>query len=451
MSQVQVGSRAGFSAELEARIGRDGMANITANEAKVNFLKSTMGQTKHLQASERMGYTRHHMNNLMGFVDAVDEYGDGKGWNAAQKEEFYEKALLEVAGGSPMYASSGGGGQYGPFSDAGPASGGFGAGSIYNRMIEKAQAYKYVNTMIKRNPQQFADEMAMSATLPIAKEMIPNTVALKAFITDNCIGAESKTYYTKRRSKAAQFGLGADITQIAPMEYMKYDPLIVTPQPFVRNVMTDMKYIEFLDFDVPSDILTDGGRELQVEFDQTFFSQLDLLIPTGGGSAPLANTTPSGFRLDGSGTVMYMEAGLPPAVEHINSANMILRKRGYRPDLMVLDPFQLAQFMSEQAVLMAYAFGTREVQETGLVGSLMGDAVAWCPNLYNLGSPSSYVVWVVDSDELARVVLGMPITVYPEFDRRQLMFEMYARLTFLIRNANAAMKLVYSNTTSGIA
>lgn len=434
-----VGVRApvGMDAVL-ANMGPGGANKLTKNADTTKWFQSMLGPES-MGAAKRFKQTKAHVDKLLDFVGTIRRYGNKKGWGRGEQYAYYQEQMAEICG---LDTAGGPGAEFGPFSE-----GADDFMSLSDQMHAKADMFDWLQA--NWDKPEFANEMAMAATVPIAKQMIPNTVVLKAFITDLCLGSVSKPYYAKKRANAARFGLGQEMSKLQIMEVMEYTPIIVTPVPYNRNVSVDMKWIELLDFDVPADILTDGGRELQVLWDSTFFSGLDTVIANGS-TAPAANTTTNGYRIDNNGCVMTLEVGLNPAVEHINAANMILRNRGYRPDLILTTPYELGQLMSEQAVLMAYAFGTREVQETGLVGGLMGNAVAWSPNMWQGGAPSSYVSYVVDSDELARIVLGKPITVYPYVKQRQLEFELYARLEFLIRNSNAAVKIVMDNTTNGI-
>jgi hypothetical protein len=351
--------------------------------------------------------------------------------------------------GNLQFADLGGGSSPSPMDMGGYTGAGFAPPTLRDRFLAKYAQMEYITSNMMNPSPAFAQQMLMAAIIPIAKQMIPNTVFTKAFITDGAQGEISKPYFQKKRHLAYQQGLAEEAQHNPPSEVATYDPILVTPKPWKRATNLDMIWIETMNFDVPADQLSDGGREMQVLFDNAGFRGLDSILPNYN-TAPAAGTTLNGYVMDPTGTVMMFEAGRNPQVEDLNAANQFIRQRGFNPDLTVTSPFELGCLMSEQAILMAYAYGTREVQETGLVGQLVGNAVAWTPNLWQGGNASSLVIWVCDSDELARVVLGQPLGLWPDIRQRKLDFELYCRLTLFFRNANACQKLVYSNADAGV-
>jgi len=454
MDSITVGARPtqpGTHALL-AGMGQNNADSITKNGQLMKALESFMGAgTGHQNASQRIRHTEYLVNKLTN-IKQIAQQQVAMGRSKAEAAQWYRDAIQQIAEGSrsnELQMSSFGRSAFSQ-NPADMEFSGFEEPSFEDEWLAKRQMANYITSNAVNPSPEFAQAMQMAAAVPIAKEMIPNTVWLKAMMTDSCIGQVSKIYQLKKRYKAFQQGLTSQVAGLPPSEIQEYDPVIVTPEDYERPVTIDMKYIETNDFDTAADMLSDGGREMQVLIDQTAFKGLDFAVPPGG-AAPAAGSTTNQFRLDNQGTVMTLEDKQNPQVEHINFANQILRDRGYSPDLIIISPFELGVLMSQQAILMAYAFGTREVMETGLVGTLLGNAVAWTPNLFLNGSPSSYSFWVVDSDELARTVLGLPITLYPNFSRRKLEYLLYTRLQIFIRNSNACIRIVANNTTPGLS
>ena len=446
---VSVGGTAptvGMNSMLE-RMGRQKAALVAGNSKKLEQMSTFLGPEKE-GAQKRMKQMKYLLATLTEVPSYVKAYGKLQGASPEEIRGLWAEMAMAVAGGdSPQFA--GRGGSYDPIDamfsgddDSFPMD----ANDIRNAKWEQLQGIKA--GLMSPSPA-FAQEMVMSSILPIAKEMIPNTVFTKAFITDTAVGELSKPYVKKKRHKAYQQGLAEESSRLAPSEIGDYETMLVTPREWRRPVSIDMKYVETMNFDVAADQLSDGGREMQVLIDQAGFRGLDTLVPNYG-SAPASGSTTNGFVVDPTGTVMMLESGRNPQVEDLNFANQLLRNRGYTPDLIITSPFELGALMSEQAILMAYAYGNREVQETGLVGQLVGNAVAWTPNLYQGGNASSLVIWVVDSDELARIVLGHPISLYPDFHMRRLDFMLYTRLAIFFRNTNAVVKIVCANADAGI-
>lgn len=428
------------------RMGRE-KASLVANNSNVMDAMSAFIGPSNEGAPVRIKQVERMLATLTRLPDYIQEFGQMAGLSQEEMAGRWRDMVQSVATGGNMKA-----GLEGAFEpmDSSFTGQGFMPPSIKDRFLAKHEAMSYITSNLMQPSAEFAQQMVMASVLPIAKEMIPNTVATKAFITDSAVGELSKPYVKKRRIKSYQQGLSEESSRLMPSEIQDYETLLVTPREWKRPVSIDMKYIETMNFDVPADILSDAGREMQVLIDQAFFRGLDSLVPNDG-AAPAAGTTKNGFKINDSKTVMTLEAGRNPQVEDINFANQLLRDRGYNPDLIITSPFELAALMSQQAVLMAYAYGTREVQETGLVGTLVGNAVAWTPNLWQGGNASSLCLWVVDSDELARVVLGWPISLFPDFRMRRLDFELYARLALFFRNTNACVKIVCDNADTGIS
>lgn len=427
------------------RMGRDKASQVANNSNVMDAMSQFIGPSNE-GAPVRIGQTERMLANLTNLPHYLKEYGQATGMDRMEMASRWRDMVNSVASGGSMKA--GFEGAFEPM-DSTFAGADFMPPSAKDRYLAKYEAMSYITSNLIKPSTEFAQQMVMASILPIAKEMIPNTVATKAFITDSAVGELSKPYVKKRRHKAYQQGLSEEASRLMPSEIMDYETLLVTPREWKRSVSIDMKYIETMNFDVPADILSDAGREMQVLIDQAFFRGLDTLVPNDG-AAPAAGSTANGFKINDSKTVMTLEAGRSPQVEDINFANQFLRERGYNPDLIITSPFELAALMSQQAVMMAYAYGTREVQETGLVGTLVGNAVAWTPNLWQGGAQSSKVLWIVDSDELARIVLGHPISLFPDFHKRRLDFELYCRLALFFRNTNACVKIVCDNGDNGI-
>jgi hypothetical protein len=428
------------------RMGRQKAAQLANNQDLTNKLSQFIGPANE-GAAVRLGQTERMLANLTNLPSYLKEYGTTVGMSDMEMAARWRDMVSSVATGGSLKAGLEG--AFEPMDTSFTGSGGFMPPSTKERFLAKYEASSYITSNLTNPSTEFAQQMVMASVLPIAKEMIPNTVATKAFITDSAVGELSKPYVKKRRFKAYQQGLAEESSKLMPSEIQDYETLLVTPREWKRSVSIDMKYIETMNFDVPADILADAGREMQVLIDQAFFRGLDQLVPNDG-AAPAAGSTPNGFKLNTTKTVMTLEQGRNPQVEDINFANQLLRDRGYNPDLIITSPYELAALMSQQAVLMAYAYGTREVQETGLVGTLVGNAVAWTPNLWQGGNPSSMAIWVVDSDELARIVLGWPISLFPDFRMRRMDFELYARLALFFRNTNSCVKIVCDNADPGI-
>lgn len=437
------GHTAGMSAMLD-RMGAENASQVSRNSKLMEALSTFMGSSRE-GAPTRLKQIEKLTAKLTCIPGYIKQYGEMVGWGPEEQRNVW-CAMVEAIGGSSgslVQASN----STMDFALSGPS---FSPSTTQDEYNAKYEQMAYITSNLMNPSSAFAQEMLMSAILPIAREMIPNTVATKAFITDTAVGEVSKPYHLKRRFKAYQQGLSEESATLTPAEIVEYDPILVTPREWRRPIRTDMKYIETMNFDVPADMLSDGGRELQVTMDKTLFAGMSNLLPPDAGGHPAAGSTVNGFQVFNNQTVMMLEAGRNPQVEDLNVANQLLRNRGYNPDLMIASPFELGTLMNQQAILMAYAYGTREVQETGLVGTLVGNAVAWTPHLYKGANPSSLVIWVVDSDELARVVLGYPISLYPDFHMRRLDYLLYARLSFFFRNMNAAVAIYCDNADAGV-
>ena len=448
MSLATVGgpSAPGMST-LMNRMGRQHASSISKNQASMDALSAFIGPSSE-GAPVRINQVERLLGELTNIPEYLQVYAQKAGLDEMGTAALWKGMVESVGGTKSLKASLGN--TFSTMNTGMTAAGGWAPPpSMKDRFNAKHDAMEYILSNLTNGSPEFAQQMVMNSILPIAKQMIPNTVATKAFITDPCIGELSKPYVKKSRYPAYMQGLAEEAQGIPPTAVQDYETMLVTPREWKRPVSIDMKYIETMNFDVPADILSDGGRELQVLIDQAFFKGLDTLVPNVG-AVPVAGSTINGWSLDTNQSCMMLEQGRNPQVEDLNFANQLLRNRGYHPDLIITSPFELGALMSEQAVLMAYAYGTREVQETGLVGTLVGDAVAWTPNLYQGGSPSSLVIWVCDSDELARIVMGFPISLYPDFHMRRLDFLLYTRLALFFRNVNSCVKIVCSNADTGI-
>lgn len=441
------GRTAGMSAMLD-RMGAEKAGQMAKNSNLLKDLSAFIGPERE-GAQRRLHQVEKLTAKLTQIPQYIAQYAKMAGWSQDEQRAVWCQ-MIEAIGtgnGGPLTAGLDGG--FNPM-DSTFAGAGFSPPSALENYGERYNQMAYMTTNLMNPSPEFAQQMVMSSILPIAREMIPNTVATKAFITDTAVTEISKPYFLKRRVKAYQQGLSEEASTLMPAEIMEYDPTLVTPREWKRAIRVDMKYIETMNFDVPADMLSDGGREMQVLIDNRTFGGLSALLPPDGGGHPEAGATTNGYTVNADNTVMMLEKKRNPQIEDLNAANQMLRNRGFNPDLIITSPFELGSLMSQQAVLMAYAYGTREVQETGLVGTLVGDAVAWTPNLYKGATKSSLVIWVVDSDELARVVLGYPISLFPDFHMRRLDFELYARLSIFFRNTNAAVAIYCDNADAGI-
>jgi len=436
------------------RMGRQQAGAIQGNEARVKTLSTFMGPgDAHGRVEDRLKQTAKMLQDLTQIPQMIHDYIQACGYRGAEAQQhgvqLWRQVVEAVATGrrGEVKANFGGGDV---MADYGMVGDNYMPASFEDKSRARSEQMRYLTAGMANPSPQFAQELLLNAILPIAREMIPNTVWTKAFITDNIVGQVSKIYPKKDRYPAYQQGLAEEAAGVAPSQILSYDQFLVTPRPWKRTVNVDSIWIETMEFDVPANDLSDGGREMQVLVDQAAFRGLDLAVPNVGAN-PAAGTTINGWSMDADQSCMMLEVGRNPQVEDINVANQVLRRRGYNPDLIIIDPFELGLMMNEQAVLMAYAYGTREVQETGLVGKLLGNSVAWCPNLYQGGNPSSLGFWVCDSDELARTVLGWPISLYSKIEMRNLFMMLYTRLEILLRNCRACVKVVAANADSGFS
>lgn len=225
----------------------------------------------------------------------------------------------------------------------------------------------------------------------IASPEKSDSVVLKAFIVDDCQKETTKTYWLKG-------------TQ---------GPIIVTPEEYDPAP------------DGEDDEAKDAQRAAAVVLDSKFFQGLDMLLPSD--PQPTQWVAKEGFSVSQDGSVMRIDSGVGPCSAHILQANILLRKRGHRPDLVLISPYELATAVSNEPDVFR------------VDGSILGNAVAWSPCMYLDKEPSSYVVYVVDSNDFFRLVHGDPIEEGGK-PRRSLFY----------RDLRAAVKLVYSNHVSGI-
>lgn len=276
---------------------------------------------------------------------------------------------------------------------------------------------------------EFAMHMAQAAILPIAETMIEDSFSRKLFITDRFDNGPSYRYQRKARQRAFVIPrYGEEIDQI-----VRYPWVIVTPYDIQVHPEVHMADLLDAQFDAAADILNDAGREMAVKEDLEFLRLFDQAIAANTGAVPGAVTyTPA--------TGLYeLPAATDPTAADILKVSGFLRQKSYRPDTILLNPAQLGVLQAQQAFLFALNFGTREVQETGLLKSALGLNVIWSP-LVDVNT-----IWVLDSVELGRLVEREPLTVQPKLDGRIMQWLVYERVAAFFRNANATLRIQTHN------
>lgn len=275
----------------------------------------------------------------------------------------------------------------------------------------------------------FAMELAQAAVLPIAEQMIEDSFARKVFPIDRFDQGPTKKYQRKPRQRAMILPRYGD----TPQQIVRYPWVLVTP--FDYEVHPEIHMADLLDaqFDAAADILNDAGREMAVKEDQSLLDLMDVGIPKNTGAVPAIATYTAATG------VYELPAVTDPQAADLLFVQGKLRSASYRPDTILLSPYQLAKLMSEQAFLLWYGFGSREVQETGMLKNALGMKVVWSPLV------SDDTIWVFDSNELARIVEREPLTVQPELKGRMMKWLVYQRSCPFVRNMNSARRIQCHN------
>lgn len=291
-------------------------------------------------------------------------------------------------------------------------------------LLAKAQA--------ELSDADFAMELAQAAVMPIAEQMIEDSFARKVFPIDRFSEGPTKKYQRKARQRAMILPRYGD----TPQQIVRYPWVLVTP--FDYEVHPEIHMADLLDaqFDAAADVLNDAGREMAVKEDQSLLDLLNVGIPANTGAIPSVNTY-------NSATGVYeLAAGVDPSAADLLYMQGKLRTASYRPDTILLNPVQLARLMAEQAFLLWYGFGSREVQETGMIKNALGMKVVWSPLI------DENTVWVFDSAELARIVEREPLTVQPELKGRMMKWLVYQRSCPFVRNMNSARRIQCHNSAN---
>ena len=272
---------------------------------------------------------------------------------------------------------------------------------------------------------EFAMELAQAAVLPIAEQMIEDSFARKTFQIDRFSDGPTKKYQRKARQRGLILPRYGD----APQQIVRYPWILVTP--FDYEVHPEIHMADLLDaqFDAAADILNDAGREMAVKEDQSLLSLLDAGIPNPGAVAPAVPTYNSATG------VFSLPSGVDPQAGDLLFVQGQLRNASYHPDTILLNPVQLGKLMAEQAFLLWYGFGSREVQETGMLKNALGMKIVWSP-LVDVNT-----IWVFDSNELARIVEREPLTVQPELKGRMMKWLVFQRSCPFVRNMNSARRI----------
>jgi len=273
---------------------------------------------------------------------------------------------------------------------------------------------------------EFATHMAQAAILPIAETMIEDSFGRKLFQIDRFDNGPSYRYQRKARQRGLVIPrYGEEIDQV-----VRYPWIIVTPYDF--EVHPEIHMADLLDaqFDAAADILNDAGREMAVKEDLEFLRLFNQAIAPNGTPAPGPN--PSFSATTG---LYQMPAAVDPTASDLLKVAGYLRQKSYKPDMLLMNPYELGILSSQQAFLFFLNFGTREVQETGVLKSALGMNVIWSP-LVDTGS-----IWVMDSVELGRLSEREPLTVQPTLAGRLMKWLVYERVAPFFRNANAALRI----------
>jgi hypothetical protein len=273
---------------------------------------------------------------------------------------------------------------------------------------------------------EFASHMAQAAIGPIAETMIEDSFGRKLFQIDRFDNGPSYRYQRKARQRGLVIPrYGEEIDQI-----VRYPWIIVTPYDF--EVRPEIHMADLLDaqFDAAADILNDAGREMAVKEDLEFLRLFNAAIAPNG--TPAAGPNPSFSATTG---LYQMPSAVDPTSSDILKVAGYLRQKSYKPDTLLMNPYELGILSAQQAFLFYLNFGTREVQETGVIKSALGLNVIWSP-LVDTGS-----IWVMDSVELGRMLEREPLTVQPSLDGRMMKWLVYERVSPFFRNANACLRI----------
>ena len=271
---------------------------------------------------------------------------------------------------------------------------------------------------------EFVTHMAQAAILPIAESMIEDAFGRKLFMIDRFDNGPSYRYQRKARQKGLVIPrYGEEIDQV-----VRYPWIIVTPYDI--EVHPEIHMADLLDaqFDAAADILNDAGREMAVKEDLEFLRLFDKAIapnPTG----PSADTYTAATGL------YQLQNATDPTASTILKAQGLLRQKSYKPDTLLMNPYELGILMAQQAFLFYMNFGNREVQETGMLKSALGMNIVWSP-LVDTGS-----IWIMDSVELGRMLEREPLTVQPKLEGRLMKWLVYERVSPFFRNANASVRI----------
>lgn len=293
-------------------------------------------------------------------------------------------------------------------------------------MNNKEKFDMLLQAQAEMSEKDFAMHMAQAAITPIAETMIEDSFGRKLFPIDRFDNGPSYRYQRKARQRALVIPrYGEEIDSV-----VRYPWVIVTPYDFEVHPEINMADLLDAQFDAAADILNDAGREMAVKEDLEFLRLFDKAIAPNATPAPGPNPD---FNA-ATGLYRLLTATDPTAGDILKTAGY-LRQKSYKPDILLMNPYQLGILSSQQAFLFYLNFGTREVQETGMVKSALGMNIVWSP-LVDTGS-----IWVMDSVELGRMLEREPLTVQPKLDGRMMKWLVYERCCPFFRNANACLRI----------
>ncbi len=272
---------------------------------------------------------------------------------------------------------------------------------------------------------EFAEQIAQAAIQPIAETMIEDSFSRKLFMIDRFDNGPTYRYQRKARQRGFVIPrYGEEVDQIVRLPWILVTPYDIEVHPEIH--MADLLDAQF---DAAADILNDAGREMAVKEDLEFLRLFDKAI------APVAGPGPGSTSFNPATGLYRIQNGVDPTASDLLKVQGYLRQKSYKPDTLLLNPYELGILSSQQAFLFYLNFGTREVQETGMLKSALGLNVIWSP-LVDTGS-----MWVLDSVELGRLVEREPLTVQPKLDGRMMKWLVYERVAPFFRNANACLRI----------
>lgn len=308
-------------------------------------------------------------------------------------------------------------------------------------LLEEAQA--------TLSPQDFSKLVATAATVPIAEQVLEDTVVRRVFPTDTFSEGPALPYTLKKRHASAVVTprYGATPTYIP-----RYERILV--EPYVISLKTELSVIDIMDanFNMVMDNLEDAGHAMAEKEDKDMIRQLQAAAPLPAGAWP-ANTdvvtveeAPGGLgkrlnknviRIGSSAAAPDGGAAGDPALKDLIMSQTLLRSIGYSSSTQLVNPWTIGKFMVQTAFNEVYKFGSNTVHATGDLTGMLGDTIIWS-NLIDQGD-----IFVLDPNETGRWVERKPLEIIPNTKELVEEWLLWERACPFIRNANALIRVRY--------